>query len=46
MDIMWKMLDYVEKSTITKDLSDVQDVPKKQTTDNTLVSPRILAFIE
>ena len=35
MDITWKMLDCVENSTITKDLSDVQVVPKKQTTDNT-----------
>ena len=39
------MLDYVENSTIkAEDLSDVQDVRNKQITENTLVSPRILAF--
>ena len=45
-----KRLDYMENSAIkvikAEDLSDVQDVPKKQIRENTLVSPRILAFID
>ena len=47
MDIMWKILNYVQNLTIkAENLSDAQDVPKKQITENILVSSRILAFIE